>query len=86
MFIADEKRYDIMKYNRCGTSGLMLPAVSLGLWQNFGHRGCFANMENMVHTAFNLGITHFDLAKNYGNPYNYSAEEKFGRILDGMRH
>ncbi|MBQ9142420.1 MAG: aldo/keto reductase [Lachnospiraceae bacterium] len=86
MFIADEKRYDIMKYNRCGTSGLMLPAVSLGLWQNFGHRGCFANMENMVHTAFNLGITHFDLANNYGNPYNGSAEENFGRILDGMRH
>lgn len=75
-----------MKYNRCGTSGLMLPAVSLGLWQNFGHRGCFANMENMVHTAFNLGITHFDLANNYGNPYNGSAEENFGRILDGMRH
>ena len=86
MFIADEKRYDIMKYNRCGTSGLMLPAVSLGLWQNFGHRGCFANMENMVHTAFNLGITHFDLANNYGNPYNGSAEENFGRILDVMRH
>lgn len=86
MFIADEKRYDTMKYNRCGTSGLMLPAVSLGLWQNFGHKGCFANMENMVHTAFNLGITHFDLANNYGNPYNGSAEENFGRILDGMRH
>lgn len=84
MFLADEKRYDTMKYNRCGTSGLMLPAVSLGLWQNFGHKGCFANMENMVHTAFNLGITHFDLANNYGNPYNGSAEENFGRILDGM--
>lgn len=86
MFIADEKRYDNMIYNRCGKSGLKLPAVSLGLWQNFGHTGCFANMEKMVHTAFNLGITHFDLANNYGNPYNGSAEENFGRILDGMRH
>ncbi len=86
MFIADEKRYDKMIYNRCGKSGLKLPAVSLGFWQNFGHKGCFANMENMVHTAFNLGITHFDLANNYGNPYNGSAEENFGKILDGMRH
>lgn len=86
MFLADEKRYDTMKYNRCGNSGLMLPAVSLGLWQNFGHKGCFANMEEMIHTAFNLGITHFDLANNYGHPYNGSAEENFGRILDDMRH
>lgn len=86
MFLANENRYDTMKYNRCGTSGLMLPAVSLGLWQNFGHKGCFANMEEMIHTAFNLGITHFDLANNYGHPYNGSAEENFGRILDDMRH
>lgn len=86
MFLADEKRYDTMKYNRCGKSGLMLSAVSLGLWQNFGHKGCFANMEEMIHTAFNLGITHFDLANNYGHPYNGSAEENFGRILDDMRH
>jgi len=86
MFLADEKRYDTMKYNRCGNSGLMLPAVSLGLWQNFGHKGCFANMEEMIHTAFNLGITHFDLANNYGHPYNGSAEENFGKILDDMRH
>ncbi|MBR4112021.1 MAG: aldo/keto reductase [Ruminiclostridium sp.] len=86
MFLADEKRYDKMIYNRCGKSGLKLPAVSLGFWQNFGHKGCFVNMENMVHTAFNLGITHFDLANNYGNPYNGSAEENFGKILDGMRH
>lgn len=85
MFLAEEKRYDTMRYNRCGKSGLMLPAVSLGLWQNFGHKGNFSNMEEMVHTAFNLGITHFDLANNYGNPYNGSAEENFGRILDGMR-
>lgn len=85
MYIADEKRYDRMIYRRCGKSGLKLPAVSLGLWQNFGHKGCFANMENMVHTAFDLGITHFDLANNYGNPYNGSAEENFGRILRGMQ-
>ena len=86
MFLANENRYDTMKYNRCGTSGLMLPALSLGLWQNFGHKGCFANMEEMIHTAFNLGITHFDLANNYGHPYNGSAEENCGRILDDMRH
>lgn len=85
MYIANEKRYDKMVYNRCGNSGLKLPAVSLGLWKNFGHKGCFANMEEMVHTAFDLGITHFDLANNYGNPYNGSAEENFGRILADMK-
>lgn len=86
MFIADEKRYDRMVYNRCGKSGLKLPAVSLGFWQNFGYKDSFENMEQMCHTAFNLGITHFDLANNYGNPYNGSAEENFGKILDrGMR-
>lgn len=86
MYLPSEKRYDTMVYNRVGRSGLKLPAVSLGLWQNFGHGGCFANMENMVHTAFDLGITHFDLANNYGHPFNGSAEENFGRILDrGMR-
>lgn len=85
MFVANEKRYDKMVYNRCGKSGLKLSAVSLGFWQNFGSRGCYANMEKMVHTAFDLGITNFDLANNYGNPYNGSAEENFGKILDGMR-
>ena len=86
MYISNQNRYKNMIYNRCGNSGLKLPAVSLGLWQNFGHTGNFANMENMIHTAFDLGITHFDLANNYGNPYNGSAEENFGRILDrGMR-
>lgn len=84
MYIADEKRYDKMIYRRCGKSGLKLPAVSLGLWKNFGHKGCFENMEEMIHTAFDLGITHFDLANNYGNPYNGSAEENFGRILADM--
>lgn len=85
MYIANEKRYDKMIYRRCGKSGLKLPAVSLGLWKNFGHKSCFANMVEMVHTAFDLGITHFDLANNYGNPYNGSAEENFGRILADMR-
>ncbi|MDD6992061.1 MAG: aldo/keto reductase [Oscillospiraceae bacterium] len=85
MYIANDKRYDKMIYNRCGKSGLKLSAVSLGFWKNFGSTGCFENMEKMVHTAFDLGITHFDLANNYGNPYNGSAEENFGRILDGMR-
>lgn len=85
MYIANEKRYDTMIYRRCGGSGLKLPAVSLGLWQNFGHKGCFETMEQMIHTAFDLGITHFDLANNYGNPYNGSAEENFGRILSGMK-
>lgn len=85
MYIASENRYEKMIYNRCGDSGLKLPAVSLGLWQNFGHRDSFANMENMVHTAFDSGITHFDLANNYGHPYNGSAEENLGRILSDMR-
>lgn len=85
MYTPDAKRYDTMQYNRCGNSGLKLPAVSLGLWQNFGFGGAYANMEAMVHTAFDLGITHFDLANNYGHPYNGSAEENFGRILADMR-
>ncbi len=85
MYTANEKRYGKMVYNRCGKSGLKLPAVSLGLWQNFGFKSSFANMEAMIRTAFDLGVTHFDLANNYGNPYNGSAEENFGRILRDMR-
>ncbi len=86
MYTPNEYRYEKMVYNRCGNSGLTLPAVSLGIWQNFGHEGCFANMEEMIHTAFDLGITHIDAANNYGHPYNGSAEENLGRILDrGMR-
>ncbi len=87
MYTPNEQRYENMVYNRCGKSGLKLSAVSLGLWQNFGSKGRFDNMENMIHTAFDLGITHFDLANNYGNPYNGSAEENFGRILgNGMKN
>ncbi len=86
MYIANEKRYETMKYNRCGKSGLKLPAISLGLWQNFGYGSVFSNAEKMCRTAFDLGITHFDLANNYGHPFNGSAEENFGRILDnGLR-
>ena len=80
MYQADEKRYEEMKYNRCGASGLLLPAVSLGLWHNFGSNGNFDNMQDMCHTAFDHGITHFDLANNYG-PVPGSAAENFGRIL-----
>ena len=86
MFIPNNTRYEKMIYNRLGNSGLKVSAVSLGLWQNFGFGSDFANAEQMVHTAFDLGITHFDLANNYGHPYNGSAEENFGKILDrGMR-
>lgn len=69
-----------MKYNKCGISGLKLPALSLGLWHNFGDTGVYSNMEDMVFTAFDNGITHFDLANNYG-PKDGSAESNFGRIL-----
>ena len=60
MYLPSDKRYDKMIYSRCGRSGLKLPKVSMGLWQNFGHQGRFSDMEEMVHTAFDLGITHFD--------------------------
>lgn len=80
MYEANEKRYEEMKYNLCGKSGLKLPAISLGLWHNFGSNGNFDNMMDMCFTAFDQGITHFDLANNYG-PVIGSAEENFGRIL-----
>lgn len=72
-----------MKYFRSGNSGLKLPAVSLGLWHNFGSKDNFENMEALCETAFDLGITHFDLANNYG-PVSGSAEENFGRIIHGV--
>ncbi|MBQ7583933.1 MAG: aldo/keto reductase [Lachnospiraceae bacterium] len=80
MYKANEARYENMIYNRSGASGLELPAVSLGLWHNFGDTGDPSNMEQMCFTAFDNGITHFDLANNYGPPYG-SAEKNFGRIL-----
>ncbi|MFW0718427.1 L-glyceraldehyde 3-phosphate reductase [Pedobacter sp. N23S346] len=75
-------RYQKMKYNRCGNSGLKLPAISLGLWHNFGHVNDYENSKNLIFTAFNNGITHFDLANNYGPPPG-SAEEIFGSIIKG---
>jgi len=79
-YVPDESRYERMLYRRCGRSGLDLPAVSLGLWWNFGHDRPFENGRAIVRRAFDLGITHFDLANNYGPPYG-SAEENFGRML-----
>ena len=80
MFIANKNRYDKMKFNYCGNSGLKLPAISLGLWHNFGGVDTLENSRALLHKAFNLGITHFDLANNYGPPYG-SAETTFGKIL-----
>ncbi len=79
-YVAKENRYDSMKYNRSGKWGLKLPAVSLGLWHNFGGIDNFENGRAMLRRAFDLGITHFDLANNYGPPPG-SAEENFGKIL-----
>lgn len=84
MYQASDKRYLSMQYNRCGKSGLMLPAVSLGLWHNFGDTASYENMKQLCFTAFDNGITHFDLANNYG-PAPGSAEKNFGSILkDGL--
>jgi L-glyceraldehyde 3-phosphate reductase len=80
MYIANDQRYDTMQYRRCGRSGLRLPAISLGLWHNFGGVDVFENSRAMVRRAFDLGITHFDLANNYGPPPG-SAETNFGEIL-----
>lgn len=79
-YLSAQKRYEHMKYNRCGRSGLLLPAISLGLWHNFGSAAKSASMSAIVRRAFDLGITHFDLANNYGPPPG-SAEENFGKIL-----
>ena len=80
MYNASEKRYENMLYNRCGKSGLKLPAVSLGLWHNVGDTAPFETMRQICFIAFDNGITHFDLANNYG-PEPGSAEKNFGRIL-----
>lgn len=79
-YLASESRYSSMLYNRCGRSGLQLPAISLGLWHNFGGVDIFENAREMVLQSFDMGITHFDLANNYGPPPG-SAEENFGKIL-----
>lgn len=81
MYTPNFERYNSMKYNRCGNSGLMLPAVSLGLWHNFGGFNVTENQREMILGAFDMGITHFDLANNYGPPIG-SAEENFGKILN----
>jgi L-glyceraldehyde 3-phosphate reductase len=80
VYVASDKRYDSMQYRRSGRSGIKLPAISLGLWHNFGGVDNFENSRAMLRRAFDLGITHFDLANNYGPPYG-SAEETFGQIL-----
>src|SRR5881409_2224404 len=79
-FVADAERYDTMHYRRCGRSGVQLPMVSLGFWQNFGGDRPLETQRAIVRRAFDLGITHFDLANNYGPPYG-SAEEVFGEVL-----
>lgn len=81
MYQAKENRYEHMKYLRCGKSGILLPRVALGLWHNFGSVDRFENMKEMLFEAFDQGITHFDLANNYGPVYG-SAEENFGRIME----
>ncbi|MGS2720044.1 L-glyceraldehyde 3-phosphate reductase [Paraglaciecola aestuariivivens] len=79
-YTANENRYQTMPYNKCGNSGLRLPAVSLGLWQNFGEVDPFHKSQAMLHRAFDLGINHFDLANNYGPPFG-SAESTFGQVM-----
>ncbi len=80
-YLADKTRYDTMPYRYCGHSGLKLPALSLGLWHNFSDTDNYSNMVDMLTTAFDLGVTHFDLANNYGRPFAGSAERNFGRIM-----
>jgi len=80
LYQANDKRYDTMQYRRCGNSGILLPLISLGLWHNFGHTDNLEMGRNLLRCAFDNGITHFDLANNYGPPYG-AAEENFGRIF-----
>ncbi|HEX7904755.1 MAG TPA: L-glyceraldehyde 3-phosphate reductase [Chitinophagaceae bacterium] len=85
MYTPVSSRYDSMKYNRCGKSGLLLPAISLGMWHNFGSVDDFGTMQSIIHRAFDRGITHFDLANNYGPPGG-EAERNFGKILKQDMH
>lgn len=80
VYVANEKRYDKMLYRRCGRSGIQLSALSIGLWHNFGHVDDIENARSILRTCFDYGITHFDLANNYGPPYG-AAEENFGKIF-----
>lgn len=80
MYTADKNRYEDMSYKRCGISGIMLPKISLGLWHNFGTSDDYEKARAMIHRSFDMGITHFDLANNYGPPYG-GAETTFGKIL-----
>jgi L-glyceraldehyde 3-phosphate reductase len=80
LYVADSARYENMPYRRCGKSGLKLPALALGLWQNFGAVDSLQNAKNMLHKAFDIGINHFDLANNYGPPFG-SAETTFGHVM-----
>ena len=84
MYQAEESRYDKMSYKRCGNSGILLPRVSLGMWQNFGAEKPLPEQKEIIFRAFDLGITHFDLANNYGAPNIGMAEENFGKIF-GLR-
>lgn len=81
MYQADENRYEKMQYKRCGRSGILLPLISLGLWQNFGLEKPLEEQKKIIFRAFDSGITHFDLANNYGHPARGLAEENFGKIL-----
>lgn len=81
MYSASKDRYEKMKYRRCGRSGLLLPEVSFGLWQNFGLEKTLEEQKEILFAAFDAGITHFDLANNYGHPANGMAEENFGRVM-----
>lgn len=80
LYVANEGRYNDMKYRRCGRSGILLPALSMGLWHNMGHTDDLENGRNILRACFDYGITHFDLANNYGPPFG-AAEENFGRIF-----
>ncbi|MEG0370396.1 MAG: aldo/keto reductase, partial [Hungatella sp.] len=81
MYHAAESRYEKMEYQRCGRSGLKLPKISLGLWQNFGLEKTLEEQKRIIFRAFDSGITHFDLANNYGRPALGKAEENFGEIF-----
>ena len=78
---ANPKRYDQLNYRRCGHSGLQLPPITLGLWQNFGGRNMSSEAKKMIFKAFDRGVTHFDFANNYGPPYG-SAELNFGKLMN----